>query len=218
MGRKKLKDQVKSKKGKNMSEEKKQQAATEEEVKVTVEEAEEEVAEVGEEVKKPVEDKQEEKKMTEEEKLSLEVSLWKDKYLRNMAEFDNFRRRSIKEKSDWLKNSNERILLEICDVIDNFERAMTQLKEEQKDDPFIKGVLQIEQQLNSLLVKENIVKIETEGKEFDPSIHEALAHIPSDEAENTVVATIQNGYKLNDKVVRAARVAVSNGQPVTPKK
>lgn len=105
-------------------------------------------------------------------------------------------------------------MISICDIMDNFERAMGQMNDDHHEDPFIKGIVQIKQQLDNLLIKEHVEKIETEGKDFDPAIHEALAHIPSDLEENKVVAVIQNGYKIYDKILRAARVAVSNGQTV----
>ncbi|MBI9031738.1 nucleotide exchange factor GrpE [bacterium] len=149
-----------------------------------------------------------------EKQLEDDIAYWKDKYVRNMAEFENYRKRTMKEKADWIKSSNEGILISICDIMDNFERAMGQMKDDHHDDPFIKGIIQIKQQMDNLLVKEHVEKIETEGAEFDPAIHEALAHIPSDLEENKIVAVIQNGYKLYDKVMRTARVAVSNGQAV----
>ncbi len=149
-----------------------------------------------------------------EKQLEDDIAHWKDKYVRSMAEFENFRKRTMKEKSDWIKSSNESILVSICDIMDNFERAMGQMKDDHHEDPFIKGIVQIKQQFDNLLAKEHVEKIETEGKDFDPAVHEALAHIPSDLEENKIVAVIQNGYKLYDKVIRAARVAVSNGQAV----
>ncbi len=149
-----------------------------------------------------------------EKQLEDDIAHWKDKYVRSMAEFENYRKRTLKEKADWIKSSNEGILISICDIMDNFERAMGQMKEDHHDDPFIKGIVQIKQQLDNLLEKEHVEKIETEGQDFNPALHEALAHIPSDLEENKIVAVIQNGYKLYDKVMRTARVAVSNGQAV----
>ena len=140
---------------------------------------------------------------------------WKDKYLRSMAEFENFRRRSTQEKTDWIKRSTEKLALEVCDVLDNFERALMQMEPEHEADKFVKGVLMIEQQLRSVLLREGVKKIEALGQEFDPSLHDALAHIPSEYDENTVAAIIQNGYTMNDKVIRPARVAVSNGEEVS---
>jgi molecular chaperone GrpE len=129
-----------------------------------------------------------------------------------MAEFENYRRRSIQEKSDWIKLSTQKLALEICDVSDNFERALQQVTEEKKTDSFVVGVQMIEQQLRTVLEKEGVVRIEALGKEFDPSLHDALAHIPSEYEENLVAAVIQNGYLMNGKVLRPVRVAVSSGK------
>lgn len=144
--------------------------------------------------------------------LEATVFEYKDKYLRNMAEFENYRRRTIEEKSDWIKKATEKLALHICDVLDNFERALMQITEEQKTDSFIKGVLMIEQQLKSALEKEGVKRIEALGHEFDPKVHEALAKIASDYEEDQVAAIIQNGYTMHDKLIRPVRVAVSTGE------
>jgi len=144
--------------------------------------------------------------------LNQQVEQWKDKYLRLMADFDNYRRQTLLKQKDWAFQATESILLSICDVMDNFERASSQLSDTLKEEPVIKGILQIEKQLSSLLEKEGVEKIEALNKDFDPNVHEALAHIPSDLEEDKVVAVIQNGYKIKGKLIRAARVAVSNGE------
>ncbi len=154
-------------------------------------------------------DEQEKEKVNTLEK---ECAEWKDKYLRSMAEFENYRRRSIQEKSDWIKLATQKLALNVCDLADNFERAMMQIKEEDKENSFVKGILQIEQQLRSILEKEGVCKIKALGNEFDPSEHEALAHIPSEFEENTVAAVIQNGYTMHGKILRPVRVAVSSGK------
>lgn len=152
----------------------------------------------------------------EKETVSLEDELLdlRDKYLRNMAEFENYRKRSIAEKADWIKYATQKLALEICDVVDNFERALSQANPEDIQSPFGKGIVLIEKQLVKVLEKEGIKKIEALGKEFDPEYHDALAHIPSEYEENTVAAIIQNGYMMHDKVIRPVRVAVSNGQEI----
>ncbi|RLC58429.1 MAG: nucleotide exchange factor GrpE [Candidatus Cloacimonadota bacterium] len=168
--------------------------------------------------KKQKEKKQEEKKqkkeLTLEEKylnLLAENAELKDKWVRNAAEFENFRRRTISEKSDWIKNATERIVLELCDVLDNFERAMHPEVEKNRE-VYEKGIELIFQQLDGVLKKEGVKKIEALGEEFDPQFHEALAHIPSELEDNKIAAVIQNGYIMNSKVIRPARVAVSNGE------
>lgn len=146
--------------------------------------------------------------------LEAEVTELNDKYLRAMAEFENFRKRSIAEKSDWIRLATQKLALEICDVVDNFERAFTNAQPGDLENPFIQGILLIEKQLVKALEKEGVKKIEALGKEFDPEYHDALAHIPSDYDENIVAAIIQNGYTMHDKVVRPVRVAVSNGTKI----
>ncbi|MDD2230074.1 MAG: nucleotide exchange factor GrpE [Candidatus Cloacimonetes bacterium] len=153
-------------------------------------------------------------KMTE---LQQEVLDWKDKYMRNMAEFENFRKRSNQEKADWIRMATQKFALEICDVADNFERAMLQANEQELLSSFGKGVVMIEKQLRQAMEKEGVKKIEALGEEFDPAYHDALAHIPSDYEENTIAAIIQNGYTMNDKLLRPARVAVSSGNNINIK-
>lgn len=150
------------------------------------------------------------------DRLEQECAEWKDKYLRSMAEFENYRRRSNQEKTDWIKLATQKLALQVCDVADNFERALQHSAGLDKEDGFVKGVLMIEQQLRSLLDKEGVRKIEALGEEFDPNLHEALAHIQSGYEENKVAAVIQNGYLMHDKLLRPARVAVSSGKVETP--
>lgn len=164
---------------------------------------------------KPAEQREEKepdpmKRLTELENENNEL---KDKYLRSMAEFENFRRRSNQEKSEWIKLATQKLALEICDVMDNFERALCQVEDSDRDSAFVKGVTQIEQQLRGILGKEGVCRIEALGTEFDPSLHEALAHVPSDYDANQVAVIIQNGYTMHNKVLRPVRVAVSSGKP-----
>jgi len=154
-------------------------------------------------------------RMTIQEKYKLleqEIQSIMDQKLRLAAEFENFRRRTNEEKVDWIKNATQRLVLELCDVLDNFERALHPDNENGDVVSFRQGVEMIFKQLTEVLKKEGVIKLEAMGKEFDPNYHEALAHIPSEEKENTIVAIIQNGYTMNDKIIRPARVAVSNGK------
>eukprot|EP01156_Anaeramoeba_ignava_P014006 Anaeramoba_ignava/a608017_40.p3 GENE.a608017_40~~a608017_40.p3 ORF type:complete len:201 (-),score=59.13 a608017_40:2180-2782(-) len=136
----------------------------------------------------------------------------KDKYLRTAAEFENYRRRSNEEKADWIKNATQKLVLEVCDVLDNFERAIITGKEKHTYESLMTGIEMIFKQLESVLKKEGVEKIEALGEEFDPMYHEALAQIPSEHDKNKVAAIIQNGYKMNNKIIRPVRVAVSNGE------
>jgi molecular chaperone GrpE len=173
---------------------------------IEIEETEEEKVSVAKPKKK--------KKLTSKEQITLleiEKAELRDKYVRAAAEFENFRKRNISEKSDWIKNATQHLVIELCDVVDNFERALHPENEKNKES-FEKGIELIFQQLENVLKKEGVKKIDALEEEFDPHFHEALAHIPSDLEENKVVAVIQNGYTMNDKVIRPVRVAVSNGE------
>jgi molecular chaperone GrpE len=141
-----------------------------------------------------------------------ECKEYKDKWLRTLAEFDNYRKNTLKEKQDWIKYANEKIILDLCDVLDNFERALATQVNNDNLSSYIKGVEMIFQQLNSVLKKNDVIKIEVLGKEFDPNYHEALSTLPSAEPENTIVAVIQNGYMMGERVIRPSRVAVSSGE------
>ncbi|PID29704.1 MAG: nucleotide exchange factor GrpE [Candidatus Cloacimonadota bacterium] len=170
-----------------------------------------------EEIKESVEENEtapdeNESEETEEEKLQRENAELKDKLLRSIAEFDNYRKRTIQEKASWIKNATEQLVLKLCDVQDNFERAINAGAEENQFESFMKGVKMIHDQFNNILSKEGVKKVETVGKEFDPQVHEALSHIPSEYDENIVAAVIQNGYTMNDKLIRPAQVAVSSGK------
>jgi len=148
------------------------------------------------------------------EKVKQERDEFKNKYIRLYAEFENFRKRSFAEKADWIKNANERLILDLCDVFDNFQRALENGVKEHQFEPFKKGVELIYQQIENILKKEKVEKIDALEKDFDPNFHEALAHIPSDLEKDKVSAIIQNGYKMNDKIIRIAKVAVSNGEKI----
>ncbi|MCK9329345.1 MAG: nucleotide exchange factor GrpE [Candidatus Cloacimonetes bacterium] len=136
---------------------------------------------------------------------------FKDKWLRELASFDNFRKNTLKEKQDWIKYANEKIILDLCEILDNFERALSTDINANNFESYKKGVEMIYQQFNNLLKRNNVEKIEALGQEFDPNIHDAISSIPSEEEENIIVAVIQNGYKIGEKIVKHSRVAVSNG-------
>ena len=131
------------------------------------------------------------------------------KYLRLAADFQNFRRRVEKEKSDIYAYANEKIALDIIDVMDNFERAL-QHSEECADKQFVEGIGKIYKQLKSVLDKNNIVEIKAEGEDFDPNFHNAVTSEENSDFESgKVIQTLQKGYTLNDKVIRPSMVRVA---------
>ena len=131
------------------------------------------------------------------------------KYLRLAADFQNFRRRVEKEKSDIYAYANEKIALDIIDVMDNFERAL-QHSEECADKQFVEGIGKIYKQLKSVLDKNNIVEIKAEGEDFDPNFHHAVTSEENSDFESgKVIQALQKGYTLNDKVIRPSMVRVA---------
>lgn len=163
-----------------------------------------------EEKKKEEDNKAEEKteEKTEEEKLKEQLAEEKDKYLRLMAEYDNFRKRSAKERLEITATATGNAVSEILSVIDNFERA---LQTETQDESYKAGVEMIFKQFMEVLKKLNVEIIDPTGKTFDPNIANAVNQIEDPElGENVVAQTFQKGYKIGDKVIRYAMVVVAN--------
>ncbi len=134
-----------------------------------------------------------------------------DRLTRQMAEFDNFRKRSEKEKSQMYEIGAKDVIEKILPVVDNFERGLQGLTEEEKADPFVEGVDKIYKQLMTTLEGIGVKPIEAVGQEFDPDFHNAVMHV-EDEAfgENTIAEEFQKGYTYRDSVVRHSMVKVAN--------
>lgn len=142
-------------------------------------------------------------------KLEEAVKTLNDKVLRQMAEFDNFRKRTLREKQQSFNDGAVHAVEKLLPVIDNFERAM--VSENDKDSNFYKGVEMIYKQFLSTLDELGVKQIEAKGKEFDPNFHFAVAQEESkDVDENIVLEELQKGYMINDKVIRPSMVKVSN--------
>lgn len=194
----------------NETEETKETAAAEEtaeEVKAeeTAEEAVEETAEASEEKTEKTCEAAEE---TAEEKLQKELDSQKDKYLRLMAEYDNFRKRSAKERIELNASVTGSTISEILPVFDNFERA---LNAETTDENYKQGVSMIFNQFGEALKKLGVEVIDPTGQPFDPNEANAVNQIEDPELpENTVAQVFQKGYKIGDKVIRYAMVVVAN--------
>lgn len=132
----------------------------------------------------------------------------KDKYLRLLAEYDNFRKRSIQEKLNAFSDATSKAALEVISVIDNFERAMAA---DCSDENYKKGVEMIYGQFLEVIKKLGVEEIDALGKEFDPNLHNAVSQVEDESfGENTVSQVYQKGYKLGDKVIRCAMVVVAN--------
>jgi len=135
-----------------------------------------------------------------------------DRYMRLAAEFDNYRKRTARQFEDMIKNSNEKLLLQVLELADNFERALEAASNSSDNESLKSGTELIYQHLSDILKKEGVEPIESIGQKFDPNLHEALMQVESDEYDEGIVTQeINRGYKLHGKVIRFARVAVSRG-------
>lgn len=131
--------------------------------------------------------------------------------LRLQADFDNYRKRTQKEKAEIIKYASERVVGDLLPVLDNFERAISAAQIKPDFSAFSQGVELIFRQLQSALDKEGLKAIDAVGQPFDPNLHDAVQRVESeDHSENTVVDELQKGYYLNEKVLRPSMVKVSN--------
>ena len=144
--------------------------------------------------------------------LSEELEKVKDAYVRLMAEYDNFRKRTIKEKADLIKNGGEKVLIGLLPVIDDFQRAQENLEKATDLDAVKEGIDLIYNKFLSFLQQNGVKPIEALGEVFDADLCEAVAMIPAQDEENKgkVIDSVQTGYTLNDKVIRHAKVVVAN--------
>ena len=133
-----------------------------------------------------------------------------DKHLRLQAEFDNFRKRTMKEKADLIKSGGESVLISILPIIDDFERALISLKDVSDEDAGKKGTQLIYSKFSDFLKQNNVKEIDAINQDFNVDLHEAITKIPApDESlKRKVVDVLQKGYWLNDKVIRFAKVVI----------
>ena len=165
----------------------------------------EETNEPQEQPQQPEEDPQ-----TEEENLAKQLEELKDKYLRTVAEFENFKRRTLKEKTELILNGGEKAITAILPIIDDMERAIENAHKQACVDVVEEGWELIYKKLLSTLEGMGVKKIEVDGKDFDVDFHEAVAMVPGmgDDKKGKIIDCLQTGYTLNDKVIRHAKVAV----------
>lgn len=197
-----------------MEENKKKEAAAEEEIKEETLEASEEtepVEEQNREEKKLFKKKDKKESKKETDKKDEQIEELKERLMRNLAEFDNYRKRSEKEKSQMFEVGAKDIVEKILPVIDNFERGLAAIPEDLKENPFTLGMEQIYKQFLTVLESAGVTPIDAVGKEFDPNFHNAVMH-DEDETmgENIVAEELQKGYMYRDCVVRHSMVKVVN--------
>lgn len=144
------------------------------------------------------------------EKLEEQLAELKDKYLRQVAEFDNYRKRTLKEKTELILNGGEKVLSALLPILDDFDRTEANMIKSDDIDTLREGVTLIAQKLMKILESQGLKVIDAVGKDFDTDFHEAIAMVPAqkDEDKGKVIDCVQKGYMLNEKVIRHAKVAV----------
>ena len=164
--------------------------------------------------KKESEEKAEDKKDDLEDQIKAkdaEIADWKDKYQRLMAEFENARKRMSKESTQRYDMGAMGVLEKLLPVIDNFERGLESVSEEEKDSAFVQGIQQIYKQLISVMEDLGVTPMDAEGKEFDANLHNAVMHVEDEElGENIVAEELQKGYMYKESVLRHSMVKVAN--------
>src|SRR4051794_25419279 len=142
------------------------------------------------------------------------VAALEDRLLRLAADFDNYKKRTAREREEYVTHANERLVKELLPILDDLERALTAAAEHEEA-ALEEGVALVHRSLASLLERQGLKPISTDGK-FDPHVHEALLSQPSEADEGSVIDVVQKGYTLADRVVRPARVVIAAAAPQPP--
>ncbi len=159
----------------------------------------------GKEPEKPIREAEKEKADAERERLQ-------DRLLRLQADFENFRKRTVREKTKLYKAANEDLITELLPVLDHFELALGAANDQKEHDAVLEGVRLVKEQLLTALNKYGLKVIDTEEQQFDPNLHEAISHMPSDTVlDHDIMHETRKGYMLGDKLLRASQVVVSSG-------
>lgn len=146
-----------------------------------------------------------------EEQLQEDIAKEKDKFMRLFAEFENYKKRTTKERIDLFKTASEEVMVAMLPVLDDFERALMHIEEDKEAEELRKGVLLIYQKLVTTLEQKGLKKVEiSQGDAFNPDDHEAITQIPapSDDLKGKIIDVVEHGYKLGDKVIRFPKVVI----------
>lgn len=167
--------------------------------------------EINETIKAEAEVKKENSK-DEKDELLKKIEELNDKYLRLYSEYDNYRKRTIKERIELVKSAGEEVIKLILPVLDDFERAKVNMKQSTDVQAIKEGVDLIYNKLRNILIQQGIEDMKTIGEVFNPELHEALTHIPaeSEEQKGKIIDETQKGYILNGKIIRFPKVVVAN--------
>ncbi len=145
------------------------------------------------------------------EEAEAQVAEHKDQWLRSVAEFKNYKRRTETERAEMIKKAGSGVLLKLLPIVDDFERAAGSVPEEIASHSWWSGTQLIGQKLRTLLESEGVTPIESVGEEFDPNVHEAVMYEEAEGQDNKVTAELQKGYRLHERVLRPAMVKVGKG-------
>ena len=194
-----------------VSEEVTEKEETEAQTAKTEQQEQDEQTEGGQTKEEAVEKKRFGKKKEKKDKKDEKIEELTDQLKRQLAEFDNYRKRTEKEKASMYVVGAKEIVEKILPIVDNFERGLAQVPEDQKEDPFVDGMSKVYKQLTTALGEAGVEPIEAVGKEFDPAFHNAVMHVEDEEVgENIIVEEFQKGYLYKDSVVRHSMVKVAN--------
>ena len=181
------------------------------ELEAALREASEAIDEDG-HVKRPERSPAEEFSEEEVERMAGQLVENRDKYVRLLADFDNFRRRAHKERQDVILYGHENLVKDLLSTVDNLDRAIEHAHQSNGGDlaSLLQGVELVQRELYAVLAQHEVHVIDAEGSQFDPSLHEAMAHVQDDSAApNSVIEVLQKGYRLRDRLLRPARVVVA---------
>jgi len=148
--------------------------------------------------------------VSKEEKLAEELAKEKDKFLRLFAEFENYKKRTARERLDLIETAGSSVMMSILPVLDDFERALSHIEEDKETEELRKGVELIYQKLLTALEQKGMKEMKSKGKAFDPDFHQALTEIetPDKKMKGKIVDVIEKGYFIGDKILRHAKVVV----------
>src|SRR5256885_6031662 len=143
--------------------------------------------------------------------LQADLDRFRDLAMRSQADFENYKKRCAREKEEAIKYANKSLLEQLVAIIDNFELGLAAARDQGDQSPIYSGMILVQKQLNDLLAENGLQPIEAEGKTFDPNLHEAIAHEPSNQfPEGTVLRQARRGYRFKERLLRPAKVVVSS--------
>ena len=144
-------------------------------------------------------------------RLQADLDRFRDLALRSQADFENYKKRAAREKDEAIKYANSSLLERLVAIVDNFELGLEAAKGEGEQSAVYSGMTLVLKQLNDFLTENGLQPIEAEEKKFDPNLHEAIAHQPSDLPEGTIIRQTRRGYRFKDRLLRPSQVVVSSG-------